>query len=545
MGLKTFIREALGKKDKKDKKLNHKEGKNKKKDKKKKHDKKNYKSRGGAVLVADEEFHRIKDECYDAVQEIIDEGEQYFDEEFNMYDEEACIQTIYGENPQHDFSMNDFQDSNYQLRRLTDIYGDLDLSVFYDGATATDIVQGGNGTCFYMGALMCVAEHQKFLNQLLVHYSIELGVYGIMFFADGEWTYVIIDDWFPFDEDDEPYLSQSVDKNELWVSLFEKAYAKLYGSFDMVDGGWGSSAVIDLTGGIPITLENSWEALDGAMKSSCYCLPCCLKVAGTDKDRIDNGLIPGHVYSVLNTVECDGVRLVNVRNPHGCGEWTGDYSDNSKKWTPRLKQACKHVSKDDGSFWMTYRDFDKWFALDSTRLFTKDYSYSKLLGESYYDFELDEEEDEETTKLNHLYYEGFYMLDLHESAHVAVCLSQADPGRSEDWDAKRNDLFAMGFTVIQVNCDGEDVFEAYENGEYSLVYDSGDLSDIRDLAMEIDLSSGVYIIVPRFDYAGCTYAVRLFTNSPSYEFEYYYYDGDDEEDEDEDEEEEEEEEEEE
>jgi len=27
-----------------------------------------------------------------------------------------------------------------------------------------------------------------------------------------------------------------------------------------------------------------------------------------------------------------------MRNPWGTGEWTGDWSDKSKKWTPQLKK---------------------------------------------------------------------------------------------------------------------------------------------------------------------------------------------------------------
>jgi len=31
------------------------------------------------------------------------------------------------------------------------------------------------------------------------------------------------------------------------------------------------------------------------------------------------------------------LRLVELRNPWGSGEWTGAYSDNSPEWTPELK----------------------------------------------------------------------------------------------------------------------------------------------------------------------------------------------------------------
>src|SRR3990167_3447975 len=475
--LKSFF-DTVAKKNKQEKKLQHKEGKNRNKNKKqnnknKKHNKKNYKSRTGAVLVADEEFHRIKDECYNAVQEIIDAGEPFFDEEFNLFDPELCLETIYGQKTQPTFAMKEFKDLDYRLVRITDAVPEgIELSVFYDGASATDIVQGYNGTCYFLGALMCVAEHHKFLSQLVVHHSIELGVYGIMFFADEEWTYVIIDDFFPFLANGTLLVSKAVDINELWVSLFEKAYAKFYGSFDMIDHGFGSKAIIDLTGGIPIRIPVVWEVVNAALKSDQYCLCCFLMVSGTDQERIDNGLIPGHMYSILNTVELDGVCLINVRNPHGQGEWNGDYSDNSKKWTPRLKQACQHVNKDDGSFWMEFKDFAEWFGIDAVRLFTREHGYSKLMGESWFEFE---DTDNIEEKLDHLYNEGYYVLDLHEDADVALCLTQADPDKCEDWNIKRNDLFAIGYSIARFNCEIDDIFDAFENNEFELIYDTGPL----------------------------------------------------------------------
>ena len=45
-----------------------------------------------------------------------------------------------------------------------------------------------------------------------------------------------------------------VDKNgeiSLWPMLIEKAYAKMFGSFKNIEGGFVSEALADLTNGIP------------------------------------------------------------------------------------------------------------------------------------------------------------------------------------------------------------------------------------------------------------------------------------------------------
>ena len=67
------------------------------------------------------------------------------------------------------------------------------------------------------------------------------------------------------------------------------------------------------------------------------------------------GLIDRHAYSVLRVKECRGKRFVVIRNPWGCFEWTGPWSDGSKEWTPEWYGVLKeldHKLGDDGEFVM-------------------------------------------------------------------------------------------------------------------------------------------------------------------------------------------------
>jgi len=51
------------------------------------------------------------------------------------------------------------------------------------------------------------------------------------------------------------------------------------------------------------------------------------------------------------------VRLVKLRNPWGNTEWTGDWNDQSDKWTDELKEKLNVQDQDDGMFYMSYKDF--------------------------------------------------------------------------------------------------------------------------------------------------------------------------------------------
>jgi calpain-15 len=65
------------------------------------------------------------------------------------------------------------------------------------------------------------------------------------------------------------------------------------------------------------------------------------KLNTADMKRV--GLVDAHAYSLINAkkIQTDSgkeVRLVQIRNPWGKKEWTGDWSDSSKLWTDHCKK---------------------------------------------------------------------------------------------------------------------------------------------------------------------------------------------------------------
>ncbi|XP_047294202.1 calpain-12 isoform X14 [Homo sapiens] len=79
--------------------------------------------------------------------------------------------------------------------------------------------------------------------------------------------------------------------------------------------------------------------------------------------RTEEGLVKGHAYSITGTHKVflgfTKVRLLRLRNPWGCVEWTGAWSDSCPRWDT-LPTECRDallVKKEDGEFWMELRDF--------------------------------------------------------------------------------------------------------------------------------------------------------------------------------------------
>ena len=109
-----------------------------------------------------------------------------------------------------------------------------------------------------------------------------------------------------------------------------------------------------------------------------------------EKD-LGQGIVSSHAYAILDTqvVIRDGEeRIIQMRNPWGTGEWKGDWSDKSSKWTPELKQRLNFQEKDDGIFWIKIEDFCKQFSEVTVSKLHKDYIYTfhkvKMLSNAQY-----------------------------------------------------------------------------------------------------------------------------------------------------------------
>ncbi len=75
------------------------------------------------------------------------------------------------------------------------------------------------------------------------------GIFHFRFFQFGEWLDVVIDDKLPVNENNELiYCHNSIEKNEFFVCLLEKAYAKLASCYEFLDYGDPNDAMTDLTG---------------------------------------------------------------------------------------------------------------------------------------------------------------------------------------------------------------------------------------------------------------------------------------------------------
>ena len=277
-------------------------------------------------------------------------------------------------------------------------------SVFSDRIRPSDIVQGMLGDCYFLSAISAIAEKEDRIKKIFLQREISRsGAYCVALCLNGIWEEVIIDEFFPCMPNSGRPAFNSSRKNDIWVMLLEKAWAKVHGGYLNIDGGLTREALHDLTGSPTATyytdelsFDKHWDQLlMGDYKD--FIMTCgSHDIMGTGKDHRDpkTGLCGNHAYSLLSAHELswDGerwhvvknsrqrhpknVRLVQLRNPWGKGEWLGEWSDNDKRWTRDLLKKLGHQLKDDGKFFMPFKMFMKYFHDYQICYFHDDYLYS-------------------------------------------------------------------------------------------------------------------------------------------------------------------------
>ncbi|ESP01924.1 hypothetical protein LOTGIDRAFT_138889 [Lottia gigantea] len=202
------------------------------------------------------------------------------------------------------------------------------------------------------------------------------GKYMVKLHINGVPRKVVIDDFLPMGKRGELLCSFSNNKNELWVSLLEKAYMKVMGGYDFP----GSNSNIDLnalTGWIPERVAirlNSPEfdkekefkrLLDRFHKGHCLVSVATGEISEAEGERA--GLVPTHAYAMLDIREVKGKKLFMLKNPWNHLRWKGRYSENDDtSWTPELQKTLNYDPKsaqlyDNGVFWIDYESICRFY----------------------------------------------------------------------------------------------------------------------------------------------------------------------------------------
>ncbi|XP_021353807.1 calpain-B-like isoform X17 [Mizuhopecten yessoensis] len=309
-------------------------------------------------------FSGVLNQNYDQIKaKCLDEGILFEDPEF-----EATDMSIF-------FSKR--SPRPFEWKRPTEI-SDNPQFIDQHGASRFDVQQGELGDCWLLAAtasLTCnktlfarvVPADQNFTDDYC-------GLFRFHFWHQGDWVEVLVDDRLPTYYNKLVFM-HSAENNEFWSALFEKAYAKLQGSYESLKGGSTCEAMEDFTGGVTEMFDlrkPDDNLLSIMLKASTRgsLMGCSIDADPNQLEAVlENGLVMGHAYSVTS-VQLVDIRtprtsgrfpMVRVRNPWGNeAEWKGAWSDQSEEWRFIPEEEKKNIGltfDDDGEFWMSFSDW--------------------------------------------------------------------------------------------------------------------------------------------------------------------------------------------
>lgn len=267
-----------------------------------------------------------------------------------------------------------------QWKRPNEIFRNFNYYL-YKGIEADDIKQGMLGNCYFLSSIAAIAEFKERIECIMVEKeTTKNGEYQIKLYVQGIPTIVVIDDMLPCAKNSRhtAFTHSRGSDQEIWVSLIEKAWAKLNGSFAMTIAGLPSEGLSSLTMAPTVTYihkkyseDQIWKILIESDKLDYIICTCTQGV--NDIEKV--GLVPGHAYTVISLYEIDKLKLIKIRNPWGQFEWNGDFSDKSNDWNPKLKEIVGWTDKDDGIFYMKFADFLKYYPYSFICKFEREFKY--------------------------------------------------------------------------------------------------------------------------------------------------------------------------
>ncbi|KAK3244065.1 hypothetical protein CYMTET_46313 [Cymbomonas tetramitiformis] len=242
--------------------------------------------------------------------------------------------------------------------------------------------QGGLGNCWFLCALAVLAERPRLLKSILGEQQYNPhGAYLVRICVGGDWRMVLVDDILPCTQDATLAYARAA-RNQLWVPLIEKAFAKLHGCYEKIESGTVDEALTALTGWPceelylqrrtrsqgeveEVDMEMLWARILSSHNAGLLMCASCGHVEGVPEHAYEAaGLLSSHAYSILGVHSVGGGahRLLRLRNPWGRFEWRGDWSDQSSRWTRQLKEEVGgQAVGDDGVFFMALDDVARFF----------------------------------------------------------------------------------------------------------------------------------------------------------------------------------------
>ena len=296
---------------------------------------------------------------------------------------------------------------NYALRRdkydwskLNKIKNVSRLNMFRETKNMKDdIVQGELGNNNFLSVLISLLENDKSNIKRIINPGARGsdGAFESKVFINGEPVPVVLDDQFPVSSTNKlAFCGINDSSGNIWPIIIEKAWAKCNKTYENIISGNATESLEFLTPAPIDTFPHEEEDNNYLLENIKMALNNkYIVLADTNINENANveklaklGLITNHAYQVIDTANIknpngDDIQLLKLKNLLGKNEWSGDWSDNSLKWT---QEAIDHINlekKEDGIFWMSFNDYLQFYSCTHICHLNPNYNYNFVKNKVY------------------------------------------------------------------------------------------------------------------------------------------------------------------
>ncbi|KAL3911313.1 MAG: hypothetical protein SGPRY_008743 [Prymnesium sp.] len=248
------------------------------------------------------------------------------------------------------------------------------------GTNHVHVMQRNLGDCWLLSAVLLLDFHKRLKEKVICRPAGPDRPWCVNLCCNGEWLELQLDDRLPCiipGPEGTPIPAFAL--GPLWLCLVQKAFAKMYKSYESLESGSPDEALETLTG-YPCSrimlhgatamsgsqdvadLDNQWKELESSLLKGFLCV-ATMDGSNTAKAK-DKQLVAKHSYSVLNVANDREGRRVELRDPWGVCPGGNTSSTN----------------RTDGSFFLTFDEFVKSFAFVDVCRVQPDWWVARMTG---------------------------------------------------------------------------------------------------------------------------------------------------------------------
>ena len=281
--------------------------------------------------------------------------------------------------------------------------------IYNEKISHEQIEQGSLGDCYLISLIASISHFPDLIigkkdadtPHILYNYEYgDIGYYELMFFIDGEYKIVIIDDYIPFVKEKGITIFANSSENYFWVNLVEKAYSKICGGYTSIDlislsenKNKETYDYFQVFTGFKYEKFNFYDEKDGQFILNKSKVDSAIKIiennlhkekgkkfntmitTGTPDEKkglyLEENFIPyQHSFSILDFKKIkinkgkSEIKLLLLNNPWGrniYNEGVGSYClENLDENVMNLKPYIEYnLNSEDGCFWIDYDSFLK------------------------------------------------------------------------------------------------------------------------------------------------------------------------------------------